>query len=164
MDGYILSFQPALAYAIGDGTTPQGNTHIVCFGGFFNHIQPEENIHETKKTVQNLAPGKMDIQRLVCYLTQIYTICNPILITNRSSTTGARMNLPKEHGSSPPPTQLLSSSLEALRRRHGNILFANSDWAVGWRSFIDGAIEEGTRAAMTVKEELKGTRPIRPHL
>ena len=74
------------------------------------------------------------------------------------------MNLPKEHGSSPPPTQLLSSSLEALRRRHGNILFANSDWAVGWRSFIDGAIEEGTRAAMTVKEELKGTRPIRPHL
>lgn len=101
-----------LAYAIGDGTTPQGNTHIVCFGGFFNHIQPEENIHETKKTVQNLAPGKMDIQRLVCYLTQIYTMYNPILITNRSSTTGARMNLPKEHGSSPP-----LSSCPALWRR-----------------------------------------------
>lgn len=53
------------------------------------------------------------------------------------------------------PPGLLSTSLDALRRRHGNVVFANSDWAVGWRSFIDGAIEEGTRAAMTVKEELQ---------
>jgi len=52
------------------------------------------------------------------------------------------------------PPRLLSDSLDALRQRHGNILFANSDWAIGWRSFIDGAIEEGTRAAFTLKEEL----------
>jgi hypothetical protein len=36
---------------------------------------------------------------------------------------------------------------------HVHVVFANSDWAVGWRGFIDGAIEEGTRAAMTVKED-----------
>lgn len=54
-----------LAYAIGDGTTPSGNTHIVCFGGDFNHIQPEEDVDETKKAVENLSPKNMDIQRLV---------------------------------------------------------------------------------------------------
>jgi len=41
-----------------------------------------------------------------------------------------------------------------LRSRHGNVFFANSDWAVGWRSFIDGAIEEGTRAVVDVRKDL----------
>lgn len=54
-----------LTYAIGDGTTPAGNTHIVCFGGFHNHIQPEEDVNATKAAVTNMAPGNMDIQRLV---------------------------------------------------------------------------------------------------
>lgn len=40
--------------------------------------------------------------------------------------------------------------------------FANSDWAVGWRSFIDGAIEEGTRAALAVKKDLDRSRAARP--
>ncbi|KAJ4168411.1 hypothetical protein NW754_010322 [Fusarium falciforme] len=43
---------------------------------------------------------------------------------------------------------------DALRRRAGNVLFASADWALGWRGFIDGAIEEGTRAAFEVKNEL----------
>lgn len=47
--------------------------------------------------------------------------------------------------------------LEALRRRHGPVLFANSDWAAGgWRSFIDGAIQSGAETAVTVREELRG--------
>jgi monoamine oxidase len=45
--------------------------------------------------------------------------------------------------------------LEALRKRQGPVLFANSDWASGgWRSFIDGAIQSGTEAAMVVRDEL----------
>jgi monoamine oxidase len=35
------------------------------------------------------------------------------------------------------------------------VFFANSDWAVGWRSFIDGAIEEGSRAALAVQRDLR---------
>lgn len=54
-----------LIYAIGDGTTPAGNTHIVSFGAYQNHIQPEENLENTLNAVKSLAPGKMDIQRLV---------------------------------------------------------------------------------------------------
>lgn len=45
--------------------------------------------------------------------------------------------------------------LEALRERQGSIIFANSDWATGgWRSFIDGAIQSGTEAALTVRSDL----------
>lgn len=51
-----------------------------------------------------------------------------------------------------------------MRARHGNVVFANSDWALGWRSFIDGAIEEGTRAAMAIKEELQPSAGLRFHL
>lgn len=43
---------------------------------------------------------------------------------------------------------------EGLRRRAGNVLFASADWALGWRGFIDGAIEEGTRVAFEVKNKL----------
>ncbi|KAJ5425782.1 hypothetical protein N7465_000852 [Penicillium sp. CMV-2018d] len=133
-----------LMYGIGDGTTPSGNTHIVCFGGSSNHIHPEEDINETKKAVESMAPGNMDVKRLVFH------------------------NWSKDEFSkgawffSPP--RLLSTSLDAMRSRHGNIVFASSDWAIGWRGFIDGAIEEGTRAAMTVKGELQPAPVPRSYL
>lgn len=41
-----------------------------------------------------------------------------------------------------------------MRAKQGNIFFASSDTALGWRSFIDGAIEDGTRAAKDIKDEL----------
>jgi monoamine oxidase len=59
-----------------------------------------------------------------------------------------------------PPTFLVKY-LEYLRARQGNIFFANSDWALGWRSFIDGAIEEGTRAAFAVRKDL--AKPVEHH-
>lgn len=49
-----------------------------------------------------------------------------------------------------PSPNLVSEHLEDMRASHGNVMFASADWAVGWRSFIDGAIEEGTRAALAV--------------
>ncbi|KAJ5132899.1 hypothetical protein N7448_007057 [Penicillium atrosanguineum] len=133
-----------LMYAIGDGTTPAGNTHIVCFGGFNNHIHPEEDINQTKQAVESMAPGNMDIKRLVFH-------------------NWSKDEFAKGAWFFSPP-QLLSTSLDAMRARQGNIVFANSDWAVGWRSFIDGAIEEGTRAAMTVKEELQPAPALRSSL
>jgi hypothetical protein len=150
-----------LTYAIGDGTIPNGNTHIVAFGGSHNHIQPEERIDETKRAVEELAPGDMDVKRLV----SLQRLC-----TARCTLTVLEVfhNWSKDEFAkgawffSPP--RLLTTSLDALRARHGNVLFANSDWAVGWRSFIDGAIEEGTRAAATLTEELRPKIAIWPHL
>lgn len=122
-----------LTYALGDGTTPAGNTHIVCFGGYHNHIQPEENINKTKAAVEKMAPGKMDIKRLV----RIFT--NPLrgsvlTITIRSFTIGPRMNSQRERGFSRPldfcrhlwmpcgPAMVMSS----LRIRTGRLVGAAS--------------------------------------
>lgn len=45
--------------------------------------------------------------------------------------------------------------LGALQERQNNIFFASADWADGWRGFIDGAIEQGGRAARNVGLELR---------
>jgi monoamine oxidase len=128
-------------YAIADGTTPAGNTHIVSFGALQNHMHPEEDIERTKRAITNLFSPKNnkvvpEIERLVFH--------------NWSKDEFAKgawfFSAPG----------LLSNHLDDMRARHGNVLFANSDWALGWRSFIDGAIEEGTRAALEVRQELGG--------
>lgn len=50
----------------------------------------------------------------------------------------------------------ISKYLGALQDRQGRVLFANSDWANGWRGFIDGAIEQGIIAARQTGELLAG--------
>lgn len=45
--------------------------------------------------------------------------------------------------------------LDSLRADAGKVHFASADWALGWRGFIDGAIEEGTRAARAVQLSIK---------
>jgi len=57
-----------------------------------------------------------------------------------------------------PSPGFITKSLQDLRSRQGNVFFANSDWAVGWRSFIDGAIEEGSRAALAVQQDIRKMR------
>ncbi|MEN8181833.1 MAG: FAD-dependent oxidoreductase [Myxococcota bacterium] len=46
--------------------------------------------------------------------------------------------------------------LAALRESHGRVHFAGSDLALGWRGFIDGAIESGNRVAQEVIARLEG--------
>ncbi|KAK5110422.1 hypothetical protein LTR62_005773 [Meristemomyces frigidus] len=41
-----------------------------------------------------------------------------------------------------PPPGMITEHLDELRAPQGNVYFASSDWAAGWRSFIDGAIPE----------------------
>ncbi|KAI6855890.1 FAD/NAD(P)-binding domain-containing protein [Hortaea werneckii] len=48
-----------------------------------------------------------------------------------------------------------TKNLQALQEAHGRIVLASADWAQGWRGFIDGAIEQGSRAAQTVKMALE---------
>jgi len=121
-----------LIYGFGDGTTPVGNTHIVCFGGQHNHFEPEEDIDHTLEALRGFAP--MDIQRVVFH-------------------NWSKDEFAKGAWFFSPPT-FLTKFLESLRARQGNIFFASADWALGWRSFIDGAIEEGTRAAFAVRKDL----------
>lgn len=136
-----------LMYAIGDGTTPAGNTHIVCFGGDIKHFDPEVDIEKTKHAVTSmlaLQDKKPKLERLVFH-------------------NWSKDEFAKDAWFFPPPGLLLNH-LDDMRRRHGNVLFANSDWALGWRSFIDGAIEEGTRVAFEVRKELADVTKIKPNL
>lgn len=41
-----------------------------------------------------------------------------------------------------------------LREPVEHVYLANSDWAVGWRGFIDGAIEEGHQGCESCWSEL----------
>ncbi|KAH7074836.1 hypothetical protein BKA63DRAFT_322529 [Paraphoma chrysanthemicola] len=139
-----------LYYAIGDGTTPAGNTHIVCFGGQNKHMDPEADISHTKSAVQTLfnphhyAGQNVDIQRLVFH-------------------NWSKDEYAKGAWFFAPPG-LLSKHLDDMRQRSGNVVFAGSDWALGWRSFIDGAIEEGQRAGVEVRREVEGLKGARASL
>lgn len=52
------------------------------------------------------------------------------------------------------PAGFLTKYLAELQSRHGNVLMANTDWASGWRSFIEGAMEQGAIAADVALNEL----------
>ncbi|KAH6684974.1 monoamine oxidase N [Plectosphaerella plurivora] len=132
-----------LFYAFGDGTTPSGNTHIVAFGGQHNHFEPDEDIEATKRHLQGCVP--MDIERIVFHNWSKDEFAKGAWFFSKPG--------------------LLSQHLGDMRARQGNVFFASSDWALGWRSFIDGAIEEGTRAALAVRNDLaQGDQPARPKL
>ncbi|RAL13385.1 flavin monoamine oxidase family protein [Aspergillus homomorphus CBS 101889] len=123
-----------LIYSNAVGATPAGYPTLVCFGPAEKGLQPEEDIEETLQQVKNMDPGVINPRRLVFH----NWVKDPY-------SRGAWFY---------PPPGLLSEALDALRERHGNVLFASADWARGWRGFIDGAIEDGTRAAIVCSEEL----------
>ncbi|MBI4538643.1 MAG: FAD-dependent oxidoreductase [Gemmatimonadetes bacterium] len=53
--------------------------------------------------------------------------------------------------------------LAALRKPEGLVHFAGGDIALGWRGFIDGAIESGIRVARDVSDHLAGRTPGQAH-
>ncbi|KAM3555937.1 hypothetical protein MY1884_005329 [Beauveria asiatica] len=124
----------SLIYGFGDGETPAGNTHVVAFGGQHKHFHPEDDINRTISEFHGFTP--MQVERGV-----FHNWC--------------RDEFAKGAWFFPAPG-LLASHFDELRARQGNIFFASSNWASGWRSFIDGAIEEGTRAAASVRADLIG--------
>lgn len=85
----------SLMYAIGDGTTPSGNTHIVAFGGQHNHLQPEKDIDKTMDALKTLTP--MDIERVVSDC--VAGDARLLLTYARFSTTGRMMSSQRERGS-----------------------------------------------------------------
>ena len=52
------------------------------------------------------------------------------------------------------PPGMLTGALAELQRPEGNLFFAGSDIASGWRGFIDGAIESGAVAALGAADHL----------
>ncbi|TAQ90118.1 hypothetical protein B7494_g1558 [Chlorociboria aeruginascens] len=126
----------AMFYMFGDGIVEDkevGETHLVVFGADEVKLHPEEDIDVTLGVLREFKED-IDIQDVIFH------------------------NWSKDPYSKgawffPSPT-LTASHVSALRNPNYNIHFASSDWALGWRSFIDGAIDEGGRAAVEVGREL----------
>ncbi|CAI6088525.1 unnamed protein product [Clonostachys chloroleuca] len=118
--------------AFGDGTTARGTTHLVSFGVNKSFSTPEEDARDYVADCKRL--HDMDVKKTIWHnwSTDPYS---------RGSWCMYPPNYSFEH-------------LSALQKRHGSILFANSDWAMGWRGYIDGAIERGGLAAKEVSEEV----------
>lgn len=49
----------------------------------------------------------------------------------------------------------MTKYMAELRKRHGNVFFANADWAHAWRNFIDGALEQGALNGFEILGELR---------
>lgn len=54
----------------------------------------------------------------------------------------------------------MTKYLKELQKNHGRVIMASSDWADGWRGFIDGAIERGVLAAKQVNAKLTDASDI----
>ncbi|OTB04130.1 hypothetical protein M426DRAFT_59141 [Hypoxylon sp. CI-4A] len=124
-----------LSFLTGDGVTLAGDTHLVGFGTKFS---PKDEIEGLLEAIRTFSHNKT-VERLVFhdwngdeYSQGAWAWFRPGMATKY---------------------------LEALREKHGNVLFASGDWAAGWRGCIDGAIEEGGRVSKEVLDDLKAAGP-----
>ena len=132
-----------LLYAYGDDTTPADNTHIVSFGAASVPLQGEDDIEKTKMALLDMRDD-IEIDRIMFH----DWVRDPYA-------RGAWCMFPKDFA---------SKYTAALQEEHGNVWFANSDWADGWRGFIDGAIEQGIAVAQRVADALATTERTEPPL
>ncbi|KAH9214557.1 flavin-containing amine oxidase [Leptodontidium sp. 2 PMI_412] len=133
--GFVSSFA--------DNLTPADRTHLVCFGPTPASplgINLGDGIEGILDAVKHLLPDNApEITRLVYH------------------------DWDKDEFSQGAwcfyPPNFATRFLQALRRRHGNVHFANADWSYGWRGWIDGAAEQGMSSARAVLKELNPDIP-----
>lgn len=122
-----------LLYAYGDGVTPAGNTHLTAFGASMPVFHAEDDIEKTKEAMMTIRD--VDIKRIVFH----DWVKDPFA-------RGAWCMFDKGFA---------TKYLTELQESHGNVEFASADWADGWRGFIDGAIEQGSRSALRIARNLR---------
>lgn len=140
-DGYGAS-PWCLAFSDHNGTDKNVGSGTYCIGfGYNNYLGDKELSGEILSTVKEHMKSDAEID---AYLTHDW-VNDP---------------LSKGTWSCWRPGEMVKY-LKELQKDHGRVLMANSDWADGWRGFIDGAIERGTIAARDVYKRLnQGTENI----
>lgn len=148
-----------MAGAFGDGLTPAGNTHLVSFslnGAFQNAA--DRGFAEIKAAYEEFKA--VEIKRLVSFRGTV--LSSPI----RRHVRGTALTFHKLYH--PWATDPLAKGTWAmyapgfatrfkrdLQTSQGRVHFASADWADGWHGFIDGAIEQGIRAASKICTDLQ---------
>ncbi|KAH8431063.1 flavin monoamine oxidase family protein [Aspergillus melleus] len=126
-----------LMFGYGDGVTPNGDAHIVGFGKDERAtFVPERDPEKAVDAFQQLHP--MEVRRMIFHNWN----------TDPWSQGGPAWWQP----------QFMSKYQDELQKPHGHVFFASADWAHGWRAAIDGALEQGSHAALQIKNELKSAR------
>ncbi|KAH0438387.1 hypothetical protein CcaCcLH18_03374 [Colletotrichum camelliae] len=118
--------------------TEGGNTHLVFFGSNRDFSNPKDDVCDFLSDAQRVQ--EMEVKHVVWH----NWLTDPL-------SRGTWCNFAPDYS---------FKYLEDLRKYQGNVLFASGDWALGWRGFIDGAIEEGTRAAKGIMDDLRPEKPI----
>lgn len=121
-------------YIYGDGFCAGGKTtRITSFAGDLRGIlDPKKEPERLETALQRFHP--MNIKKILFHdwISDPYARCGPAY-----------------YGPG-----YMTKYLTELQKRHGNVLMANADWANGWRSFIEGAMEQGGIAADIVMNEI----------
>ncbi|KAF2651157.1 flavin-containing amine oxidase [Lophiostoma macrostomum CBS 122681] len=130
---------------ISDGLTPGGDTHVVLFGPTKDPrttgISLDGGIEAVKQSVEHMLPIDKSITRITYHDW-----------TNDEFAKGTWCYFKPDFA---------CKYLSALQQPQGNIHFANADWSDGWRGWIDGAVEAGTRVAFTLDQQLRATKDTR---
>ncbi|KAE8147902.1 FAD/NAD(P)-binding domain-containing protein [Aspergillus avenaceus] len=132
-----MRYPNLLMFGYGDGVTPTGNSHIVGFGkDERNTFVPERDPEKAIDAFKKLHP--MEVEKMVFHNWN----------TDPWSQGGPAWWRP----------EFMSKYQDELQSRHGHVFFASADWAHGWRASIDGALEQGSHAALQITAELKEMR------
>ncbi|OAL44422.1 flavin-containing amine oxidase [Pyrenochaeta sp. DS3sAY3a] len=130
-----------LICAISDGLTPASDSHLVLFGPTktttSRGLSLAEGVDGVKKAVNHVLPDTRNITRLTYHDW-----------TNDEFAKGTWCYF---------KPGFATKYLAALQESQGNVHFASADWSDGWRGWIDGAVQEGTQAALKVVQKLNET-------
>ncbi|KIW71913.1 hypothetical protein PV04_00140 [Phialophora macrospora] len=130
----------SIQYMASTGCTPAGNARMVVFSlrdGKNKELFPDRDPEATMAAFKKVNP-QLDIKRLMFHNWTDDPYTKGIWVMFR--------------------TGEAEKALPVLRRSVGNIHFASADWAQGWRGFIEGAIEQGLQASVTVQKLLGNGR------
>ena len=120
-----------ITYMFSEGVE-HGDTHIIGFGPSPELLDVDDN-ENVQKAIRLFLPG-VRVKKVFGYQWTIDPFSQGTWCIYR-------------------PGQY-SRYLKQLQQSEGHLVFANSDWASGWRGFIDGAVESGLRAGRIVKQTL----------
>ncbi|KAL2394095.1 Monoamine oxidase N [Exophiala dermatitidis] len=124
-----------LICALADNLTPTNDTHLVAFGPSADTavgLTLKDNISGIKEALDHLLPEKKEVKRIVYH--DWY---------NDEFSKGTWAYLPPEW---------VSKYNDIMQTPHGNVILASGDWGEGWRGWIDGAAQQGMKAAKLVAD------------